>query len=154
MKILGTALFALLLVGCARTFADLRNDNSAALLKLKIGMTMEEVTAVMGTESVNECALYYFGLFCVLGSGEINPSNTFAVTGTDGKSYVAWMYYTAECVISRPQPPPPTTPPPPRFRDPDYLACHTPVVFQAAVFQWDGRVVGWGTEYWSTIVPH
>ena len=120
---------ALLLTGCAfgayQTWADFRNRNSAALANIRIGMTAEQVKEIMGTASVTGCELSD-GPVCLATGTRTNPAYTSAVIGSDGKSYMAWMYYTSYCEGG--------------LRT---LACHTPVVFQ------DGRVVGWGTEYLS-----
>jgi len=129
MKRLGIALLALLLTGCAfgayQTWADFRNRNSAALANLRIGMTPEQVKEIMGTASVTECSMTQ-GVVCLATETATNPGYTSAVMGADGKSYMAWMYYTSYCAGG--------------LRS---LACYTPIVFQ------DGRVVGWGAEYLS-----
>ena len=120
---------ALVLTGCAfgayQTWADFRNRNSAAVTNLRIGMTMEQVKQIMGSASVTGCA-WSGPIICLATETMTNPAYTAAVIGADGKSYLAWMYYTSYCE-----------------RNLRTLACHTPIVFQ------DGRVMGWGTEYLS-----
>ena len=129
MKMRGIALLALLLTGCAfgsyQTWADFRNRNSAALANLRIGMTTEQVKELMGTASVTGCSITQ-GSICLATETRTNPAYTSAIMGANGKSYMAWMYYTSYCEGG--------------LRT---LACHTPIVFQ------DGRVVGWGAEYLS-----
>src|SRR5438128_1135259 len=117
-------LLALLASGCAsvdQKWADFRNNNSAALINLKVGMTMDEVKSIMGTQSMTAChRIDPYGLgFCQNTETITNPAYTAALVGTDGKSYVAWMYYSSRCGGYR-----------------HGLDCHTPIVFQ------DGRLVG------------
>lgn len=124
------SLISLLTVtGCAlgayQTWADFRNHNSAALGSVRIGMTPEQVKEIMGTAAVTGCTVVQ-GALCLATETMTNPAYTSAITGIDGKSYMAWMYYTSFCESSQPK-----------------LACHTPIVFQ------DGIVVGWGSEYLS-----
>src|SRR5438132_10521030 len=108
---------ALLLTGCAfgayQTWADFRNRNSAALANLRIGMTMEQVQQTMGTIAVTGCSIHYQLLFCLASETTTNPAYTASIVGADGKSYVAWMYYTSYCTDNKPK-----------------SDCHTPVVFQ------------------------
>jgi hypothetical protein len=122
---------ALLLTGCAfgadQIWADFRNRNSAALINLKVGMTMDEVKAILGTQSMTACQQSGSYGICLSTETITNPAYTAALVGTDGKSYVAWMYYSSRCGGYR-----------------HGLDCHTPIVFQ------DGRVVGWGKEYLSS----
>jgi hypothetical protein len=115
--------------GCAfgayQTWANFRSHNRTALGSIRIGMTPEQVKEIMGTAAVTGCTLVQ-GALCLATETMTNPAYTSAITGIDGKSYMAWMYYTSKCDSNQPQ-----------------LACHTPIVFH------DGVVVGWGTEYLS-----
>jgi hypothetical protein len=117
IHLLGITLVMASLCGCAST---VRSQNREALANLRMGMTEDQVRAVMGTEKKT---VYNGSWFESIPS----PYRTSAFVGPDGKTYVAWMYYTDWCQGTA------------------GLHCLTPIVFQ------DGRVVGWGAEYMSTL---
>jgi len=77
MKLLSLLLLFLILCGCATPQAEMNkpqaemNKNNANLLKLEIGMTKDEVLAVMGTPRLNE-----------------------AYQSLNGRSVVIYFYYT------------------------------------------------------------
>ena len=73
---------------------------------------MEQVQQTMGTIAVTGCSIHYQLLFCLASETTTNPAYTASIVGADGKSYVAWMYYTSYCTDNKPK-----------------SDCHTPVVF-------------------------
>ena len=79
-KLILSALFLQMLVGCGAVgYSTLRSENRAKLMKLEVGMTKDQVIAVMG----------------VKGYGEVsNPFKREVIPGPNGEIYDVLYYYT------------------------------------------------------------
>ena len=121
-SILPLAISLLLTAGCA-TMETVRAENRANLNRLQLGMTKEEVLAVMGTKTVTT---YRDG---VRGEQITNPYRT-EVHRAAGHVFEILFYYTDIKANDG------------AITD-DEL---TPIVLK------DGRLDGWGWSYWNDIV--
>lgn len=86
MRVLGVSLIGvLLLVGCANTYAIMRDGNRAALAKVDVGMSKSQVESTMGSRTAEGNGGRYE-----------NPYKRETIRGTDGQSYDVLYYYTQQ----------------------------------------------------------
>ena len=129
MKKLLVVLLCLWLVGCA-TYSGIRNKNRENINRLSLGMSKQEVSDIMGTETVTATPGLMAGVVS-LGASNManekisNPYKTEVLTTEEGKTLEVLYYYTD--VQSRDG----------ALTD-DEL---TPVILE------DNKVIGWGRSF-------